>query len=124
MGSEVWQRRGGWLAARWLRLSYNLDDKDAKGILVKAGGGKRLALGAEVAPEDMGAEPAVIDLALGVARAGRSIQAVSDVLASSSGGDNERLWAAMGELVRLVGESDHDGEMWAWAIRNRTHIEG
>ena len=110
--------------ARWLRLSYNLADSEAEGILVREGRRRRLVYADEVVPQRAAIDRAAIDLALGVANVGCSVGDVADLVARSGGRSNERMWAVMGELVKLVGESDRDGRVWAWAVRNQTHIEG
>ena len=32
------------------------------------------------------------------------------------------MWAAMGEMARLVSETDQDGQTWTWTVRNRNFI--
>ena len=67
---------------------------------------------------------AVIDAALAVAAAGRSLTDTAEVLARHGRADDELLWAAMAELARLLGEGDPDGGVWTWVVRNRGHIAG
>ena len=111
--------------ARWQRLSYDMSDSDVEGILVKAKGGSRLAYGDESAPNlNLHPSSAVIDIALAVAAEGRSLSDIADALHMLDRENDEMLWAAMNELARLVGESDRDGQTWAWAVRNRQLICG
>ena len=111
--------------ARWQRLSYDMSDSDVEGILVKAKGGSRLAYGDEAAPSlNLHPSSAVIDIALAVAAEGRSLSDIADALHLLDRENDEMLWAAMNELARLVGESDCDGQTWAWAVRNRHLICG
>ena len=67
---------------------------------------------------------AVIDIALAVAAEGRSLSDIADALHLLDRENDEMLWAAMSELARLVGEGDDDGQIWAWAVRNRHLICG
>lgn len=111
--------------ARWQRLSYDMSDSDVEGILIKAKGGSRLAYGDESAPNlNLHPSSAVIDIALAVAAEGRSLSDIADALHLLDRENDEMLWAAMTELARLVGESDRDGQIWAWSVRNRQLICG
>ena len=111
--------------ARWQRLSYGMSDSDVEGILMKARGGSRLAFGDEAALHlNLHPSSAVIDIALAVAAEGRSLSDIADALHLLDRENDEMLWAAMTELARLVGESDRDGQIWAWAVRNRQLICG
>ena len=114
--------------ARWQRLSYDMTDSDVEGIIVKEKGGSRLAYGSEFAESPRGhhlhSTSAVIDIALAVAAEGRSLSDIADALHLLDRENDEMLWAAMSELARLVGEGDDDGQIWAWAVRNRHLICG
>ena len=109
--------------ARWQRLSYDIEDTDAAGLLVKDGGGTRFAYGAEAAKFiDLSGDSPAIDIALAVAAEGREMHAIADVLQHLGRDSDEMLWSAMAELPRLLGEADRDGQVWTWAVRNRNQI--
>ena len=114
--------------ARWQRLSYDMSDSDVEGIITKDKGGSRLASGDEFAEtsrsQHLHSTSAVIDIALAVAAEGRSLSDIADALHLLDRENDEMLWAAMTELARLVGEGDPDGQIWAWAVRNRQLICG
>ena len=114
--------------ARWQRLSYDMSDSDVEGIITKDKGGSRLAYGNEFAKtsrsQHLHSTSAVIDIALAVANEGRSLSDIADVLHLLDRENDEMLWAAMTELARLVSEGDSDGQLWAWAVRNRQLICG
>ena len=114
--------------ARWQRLSHDMTDSDVEGIIIKEKGGSRLARGSEFAQSprahNLHSTSAVIDIALAVAAEGRSLSAIADALHLLDRENDEMLWAATTELARLVGESDPDGQVWAWAVRNRQLICG
>ena len=114
--------------ARWQRLSYDMSDSDVEGIITKEKGGSRLAYGDEFAETSrsrhLHSTSAVIDIALAVAAEGRSLSDIADALHLLDRENDEMLWAAMTELARLVGEGDRDGQIWAWAVRNRQLICG
>ena len=109
--------------ARWQRLASDLSEDDTKGLLYKAKKGVRLAWANET-DGDIDAESSVIDIALAVARAGKSVSGVADVLAFASRMDDPFVWAAMDELARCVPEADKDGDVWTWVARNRSVIGG
>jgi len=109
--------------ARWLRLSYDLSEKDVAGIIKKVKGGPRLAFGDEAADTlDLHPNSAVIDIALAVAAEGRALAEIAEALHVLDRESDEMLWAAMAELARAVGESDRDGQTWTWAVRQRNLI--
>ena len=137
--------------ARWQRLASDMTEADTAGLLTKSGKGMRLAWASESVPAAKESVPtrkepgpsrkesgpareesdpanlatsAVIDAALAVAAAGRSLTDTAEVLARHGRADDELLWAAMAELARLLGETDPDGGVWTWVIRNRGHIAG
>ncbi|MDE0664812.1 MAG: hypothetical protein OXH67_04390 [Acidimicrobiaceae bacterium] len=109
--------------ARWQRLSYDMTDQDAAGLLVKDRGGVRFAYGDEAAAHvDLGGDSAVIDIVLAIAAEGRSVNDIGDALHTLGREGDEMLWAATAEMARLVGEADRDGQVWTWAVRNRREI--
>ena len=109
--------------ARWQRLSYGITDTDAAGLLVKDRGGARLAYGDETANSiDLTGDSAIIDIVLAIAAEGRSVNDIGDALHTLGREGDEMLWAATVEMARLVGEADRDGQVWAWAVRNRKQI--
>lgn len=130
--------------ARWQRLASDMTEAETAGLLIKSGKGMRLALASEVVPAAKESVPtrkepgparkesdppspaasAVIDAALAVAAAGRSLTDTAEVLARHGRADDELLWAAMAELARLLGEGDPDGGVWTWVVRNRGHVAG
>ena len=109
--------------ARWQRLSYDIADDGAAGLLVKDKGGTRFAYGSEAAKFiDLRDDSPAIDIALAVAAEGREMHAMADVLQHLARDSDEMLWSAMAELPRLLGEADRDGQVWTWAVRNRNQI--
>ena len=124
-----WARRygrgaGPGSAARWLRLSYGLADRSVGGILVRTKGGQRMAYSTDIAVGgDLSSDSSLVDLALAAAGAGRSVTETAALVGLPEGERRERLWATLEELSRLVGETDEDGQIWAWAVRNRPSIE-
>ena len=137
--------------ARWQRLASDMTEDETAGLLTKSGKGMRLAWASESVPAAKESVPtrkepgpsrkesgpareesdpanlatsAVIDAALAVAAAGRSLTDTAEVLARHGRADDELLWAAMAELARLLGEGDPDGGVWTWVVRNRGHIAG
>lgn len=123
--------------ARWQRLASDMTEDQTAGLLMKSGKGMRLAYASESVPARKESGPArrepdpsslasaaVIDTALAVAAADRSLTDTADVLAHHGRADDELLWAAMAELARLLGEGDTDGGVWTWVVRNRGHVAG
>ena len=114
--------------ARWQRLSYDMSDSDVEGIITKDKGGSRLAYGDEFAEtsrsQHLNSTSAVIDIALAVAAEGRSLSDIADALHLLDRENDEMVWAAMTALASSVGEGDRDGQIWAWAVRNRQLISG
>ena len=107
--------------ARWHRLASDLTEADTEGLVVKDGKGVRFVYATDAKAEALPEGP-VIDTALAVAAAGKSVAAVSEVLIRAGRTEDPFLWAAMGELSRVVPESDPDGEIWTWVVRNRAAI--
>lgn len=105
---------------RWLRLGWEMEEEDTEGLLKKVGKGFRLIYAREVKqPRERNA---VIDVALAVAGAGKSIRDISTILADSDMVENELLWDSISHLAQHVTEADNDGEVWTWAVRNRSVI--
>lgn len=107
--------------ARWHRLASDLTEDDTRRILKTVKKGVRLAHGKEAAISVDSTTP-VIDVAFGLAAAGRSVASASEVFINSGRADDPQLWAAVGELARSVPEADPDGETWTWLVRNRHAI--
>ena len=121
-----WARQYGREAApgselRWERLTHHLDESATGGLVVKDGKGFRLAYASE-GDRQATPESPVIDIALAVANAGRSVSGVSELLAASGRVDDPFVWAAMAELAGLLTEADRDGEVWTWVVRNRSAV--
>ena len=117
------RRRAAASEARWQRLSYDIADDGAAGLLVKDKGGTRFAYGSEAAKFiDLRDDSPAIDIALAVAAEGREMHAIADVLQRLARDSDEMLWSAMAELPRRLGEADRDGQIWTWAVRNRNQI--
>lgn len=109
--------------ARWQRLASDLTEDETSGLLVKGGKGVRFAYSGE-SRTFAGAESAVIDVALEVASAGKSLAGVVEVLACTGRTEDPFVWAAMAELSRVLPEADRDCEVWTWVVRNRGAIAG
>ena len=107
--------------ARWHRLASDLTEDDTLRILKAVKKGVRLAYGKEAAISVDSATP-VIDIAFGLATAGRSVTSAAEVLVNSGRADDPYLWAAVGELARSLPEADSDSETWTWLVRNRNVI--
>lgn len=109
--------------ARWHRLASDLSDEETAGLLAKHDKGLRLTYASE-AKAGVSAEGPVIDTAFAVAAAGKSVAGVAEVLLRASRTEDPFVWAAMGELARVVPEADQDGDVWNWVVRNRSAISG
>ena len=121
-----WARQNGRRPApgselRWERLTYHLEESATAGLVVRDGKGFRLAFAAEADPRATPESP-VIDVVFAVAAAGKSVGAVAEILASAGRADDAFVWAAIAELADLLGESDDDGDVWTWVVRNRGAI--
>ncbi len=111
--------------ARWQRLAADLEDDDTTGLLTKVKKGVRFAFASESGAEsEVGGSSSTIDVALAVARAGKSVASVAGVLASTERTEDSFVWAAMKELSRFVPEADPDGDVWTWVVRNQSAISG
>jgi adenine-specific DNA methylase len=109
--------------ARWQRLASDLSDDETAGLLTKDGKGLRFSYSSEV-ETSVRETSSVIDAAMAVAAAGRSVAGVAGVLVEAGRTEDPFVWAAMGELSRLLPEADRDGETWTWVVRNRNTIVG
>ena len=107
---------------RWLRLGWEMTEKDTDGLITKKGKGSRLIYAREVTK--LRESYSVIDVALAVAGAGKSIKDIATVLADAGMTDNELLWDSISHLAQHVTEADRDGDVWTWAVRNRSVITG
>ena len=107
---------------RWLRLGWEMTEKDTDGLITKKGKGSRLIYAREVTK--LRERYSVIDVALAVAGAGKSIKDIATVLADAGMTDNELLWDSISHLAQHVTEADRDGDVWTWAVRNRSVITG
>ena len=109
--------------ARWQRLSYDMPEDEADGVIVKVKGGARLAYGDETADMlDLHPNSDVVDIALAVAAEGRALGGIAGALHVLDRENDEMLWAAMAEMARAVGGIDLDGQTWTWAVRHRNLI--
>ena len=70
----------------------------------------------------MDIDSGLIDVLLAIAELGRSPREIATLLHALGRETDEQLWAAMGEMARLVGETDQDGQTWTWTVRNRNFI--
>lgn len=109
--------------ARWQRLASDLSEEDTAGLIVKSGKGVRFAFAAE-ADLNLSPQSPVVDVALAVAAAGKSVASVAEVLVRVNRTEDPFVWGAMGELSRMVPEADLDGDVWTWVVRNRGPITG
>ena len=107
---------------RWLRLGWEMTAEDTKGLIEKQGQGYRLIFASEI--EQPRERNAVIDVVLAVAGAGKSIKDIATVLVDTDRVDDELLWDSISHLAQHVGEADRDGDVWTWAVRNRSFITG
>ena len=107
---------------RWLRLGWEMKAEDTDGLLKKQGKGFRLIYASEV--EQSRDRNAVIDVALAVAGAGKSIRDIATVLVDADRVNDNLLWDSISHLAQHVTEADRDGDVWTWAVRNRSFITG
>lgn len=107
--------------ARWQRLASDLTEPETAGVLVAADKGVRLARSGEVTVE-VDETSAVIDVALAAASAwaAEGLSGAAQVFVDGGRVDDPYLWAAIGELSRMVPEADPDGQAWTSLIRNRS----
>jgi adenine-specific DNA methylase len=104
--------------ARWQRLAFDLEEREVERIVVKSGTGVRLAYGAESEP-DVAPESSAIDLALAMARVGKTLAGAAEVLIASGRGEDPYLWATLSDLSARLPDADRDGEVFTWLVRNR-----
>lgn len=109
---------------RWQRLAFDLDEEEVGGIVVKAGNGMRFAYGCEVLSH-ISPESSVIDVALAMGAAGKSVGGAAGLLVTSGRTEDPYLWATLTELSARLPDGDRDGETFTWLVRNRsTVLEG
>ena len=107
--------------ARWLRLGWDMTENDTAGLLKKVGQGFRLIYGREV--KKASANPTtIIDTALAVAAVGKSSKDITDIITATDRVDDDLLWDSMNHLAKYLTATDNDGEVWTWAVRNRSSI--
>ena len=109
---------------RWERLTHDMEESDTRGLLHKVKSTYKFATAAQsgIGKAELAPGLAVIDVALAVALAGKSVSAVADVLATTDSAGDELLWAVMAQLAADLGDADADGDVWTWVTRNRTAI--
>lgn len=109
--------------ARWLRLGWDMTEDDTVGLLTKDKQGFRLICARE---SKVLSEPkrTIIDVALAVAVAGKSSRDIANTLVAVDRVNDDFLWDSMRHLAKHLSEKDCDGDVWTWAIRNRTAING
>lgn len=108
---------------RWLRLGWDMKEDDTDGLLVKIKQGFRLAYADEIAVVP-NLESAIIDIAFAVATVGKSIKDIADILTVTNSAKDNFLWETMNEIATQVPNTDRDGDIWTWAVRNRNIISG
>ena len=109
--------------ARWLRLCWDLDEEDTADLLKKSGQVFRLIYGKEV-KKLQNPRNTIFDTALNVAAAGKSSRDIADILVSTGKVNDDFLWDSLGHLAKHLTETDPDGDVWTWAVRNRSAITG
>ena len=109
--------------ARWLRLGWDMTVDDTKGLLTKDKQGFRFIYAEE---GKLLTEPkrTIIDVALAVAVAGKSSRDIATILVAVDRVNDDFLWDSMSHLAKHLSERDRDGDVWTWAVRNRTAISG
>jgi putative DNA methylase len=107
--------------ARWQRLAFDLEESDTDGILSNTGKGVQFAY-ASSNGRAISAETVVIEVALAMARQGKSVAGAAEVLLAASRVEDEYLWAALRELSARLPEADRDGDVWTWLVRNRAGV--
>ena len=109
--------------ARWLRLGWDMTEDDTKGLLTKVKQDFRLIYAGE---SKVLSEPkrTIIDVALAVAVAGKSSRDIANILVAVDRVNDDFLWDSMSHLAKHLSERDRDGDVWTWAVRNRTAISG
>lgn len=106
----------------WQKLASNIDDATIHGLLTKSGKGFRLACGHETTATGLTGESPVIDIVLAVASDGKSVSDIGERLQHLGRADDALVWAAMSYLGGELTDSDEDGQVWNWAVRNRAAI--
>lgn len=106
----------------WQKLASNIDDATIHGLLTKSGKGFRLSYGHERLQQGLTSESPVIDIVLAVASDGKSVSAIGERLQHLGRADDALVWAAISYLGGELTDSDEDGQVWNWAVRNRAAI--
>jgi len=106
----------------WQKLASNIDDATIHGLLCKSGKGFRFVYGHETTATDLTGESPVIDVALAIASDGKSVSDIGERLQHLGRADDSLVWAAMSYLGGELTDSDEDGQVWNWAVRNRAAI--
>ena len=106
----------------WQKLASNIDDATIHGLVQKSSKGFRLAYSSEISTASLTSESPVIDIALAIARDGRSISDIGARLQRFGRTEDALLWAAMSYLGGELTDSDKDGQVWNWAVRYRAAI--
>ncbi len=106
----------------WQKLASDIDDTTIHGLLSKDGKGFRLTYGREATTTALTSESPIIDVSFAVARDGQSVSDIGARLQRLGRADDTLLWAAMSYLGGELTDSDDDGRVWNWAVRNRAAI--
>jgi putative DNA methylase len=107
--------------ARWQRLAFDLEENQVDRVVVKSGKGVRLAYGAE-SPADIVPESSVIDVALAMAQAGKTLAGAAERLVASGRSEDPYMWATLSDLSARLPDADRDGETFTWLVRNRSAV--
>lgn len=107
--------------ARWQRLAFDLEEHDVERVVLKFGKGVRLAYGFE-SDATVGPESSVIDVALAMATAGKSVVGAAELLIASGRSEDPYLWATLSDLSARLPDGDKDGETFTWLVRNRSTV--
>lgn len=109
--------------ARWLRLGWDMTEDDTTGLLTRNKQGFRLKYAREgkVSSE---LRRTIIDVVFAVAIAGKSSRDIANTLVAVDRVNDDFLWDSMRHLAKHLSENDRDGDLWTWAVRNRTAISG
>jgi putative DNA methylase len=107
--------------ARWQRLAFDLEENEVDRLVIKSGKGVRLSYGdeceAEITPDS-----SAIDVALGMARVGKTLAGTAEVLIASERSEDPYLWATLSDLSARLPDADRDGETFTWLVRNRSAV--
>ncbi len=109
--------------ARWQRLASDLEDHETAGLLAVGKKGVRLIRSDEV-EHAIDSDSSLFDICLAAAAVRKDgLAGVAETIREAGReGDDEYLWACIGELAARLPEADPDGESWMWLIRNRQAV--